>query len=379
VLPTRAATFHLLRVARYEAYIEKDWEKLGLAHLLVFRTREPGTVDFALLLVDLLCLGVKDAHFEAGVAESDLRTFIEERLPEGHREGFDPACAKKLIDGALAYAESLGFAPHRDFRKARKVLSGIDASACPREFTYGRDGRPCYVRGVDDDTRVDRICAILTARCGADGFDYVDPSVVDVDDRAVREDLMDWLEHGPDEAPHFHEISGLITAMLICPTVLSPLKIMEVWADPKERVWESEEDAKVFLGLLMSYWNQLDDLVRDTLAPNAHPDDSMIDVWEEDLPDPATHREEMLWAFSEWARGFHRATERWPEAWGDALTRPDLAPYWEVVSWWAGLDQRENQDRLLAAAQGEKPITFDQAVTALARALRPVFPPRMRR
>ena len=99
---------------------------------------------------------------------------IEERLPVNFRETFDPACAKKLVEGALAYAESLGFAPARDFRKARRVLSGIDASACPLDFTFGRDGKPCYVEGPDDTPeRVDRVLAVLNGRFGEDGYETI--------------------------------------------------------------------------------------------------------------------------------------------------------------------------------------------------------------
>jgi hypothetical protein len=125
-------------MTRYEAYIEKNWMETGLAHLLVARIRENGATDFAIFLVDLFCLGVKDVVLENDVAESELRELVAERLPDDFREPVAPACAKKMIEGALAYAEKLGFAPHANFRKARKVLSGLDASRCPQEFTYGR-------------------------------------------------------------------------------------------------------------------------------------------------------------------------------------------------------------------------------------------------
>lgn len=65
------------------------------------------SVDFAMFLVDLFCLGVKDAAFQANVGESYLKELFEERLPEDCRERLDPACAKKLVEGALVYAESL--------------------------------------------------------------------------------------------------------------------------------------------------------------------------------------------------------------------------------------------------------------------------------
>jgi len=59
----------LPRMTHHEAYVEKGWEEMGLAHLFVSRIREDGSSDFAMFLVDVFCLGVKDASFEADVSE----------------------------------------------------------------------------------------------------------------------------------------------------------------------------------------------------------------------------------------------------------------------------------------------------------------------
>jgi yecA family protein len=366
-------------MTRYEAYIEKNWEELGLAHLLISRTREDGSTDYAVFLVDLFCLGVKDAFFEAAVSEEALREFVDLRLPDDMRERFHPACAKKLIEGALAYADSLGFTPHRDFRKARKILSGIDASVCPREFTYGRDGRPCYVRGSDDtEERVDRICSILEARCGIEGFDYEDPGEEDdadlEDELIIRNDLLEWLDAEPPDVPRFYEVSGLMTAMLICPTVLSPLKIMEVLWGADGRTWRDKAELQKFTDLLFPYWNGLNDLIQDALTPGAPPGTQILDIWEEDFEEEADGIEMAAATFA-WAVGFRRATELWPAAWGGALSRPDLTPHWEVISWWAGFDQQENRDLMIAHAEANPPRTLNKSVLALARALRPTGPP----
>jgi yecA family protein len=334
-------------------------------------------VDFSLFLVDLFCLGVKDVIVETDVLESDLRTLVDEQLPEDFRERLHPACAKKLIDGALAYAESLGFAPYRDFRKARKILSGLDAALCPRDYTYGRAGRPCYIRGADDtDDRVDRVLAVLDAKCGDEGYDFEDPSIDEEDAvEAVRTELLEFLETEPIGVPRFYELSGLLTAMLICPGVLSPLKALDAIWEAEDRVWESKEEAEDFIHLLMIYWNFLNDVVTQASAPDAHPDERIMDLWEEDFEDQKVDDDvrglAMTMATFAWAKGFRRATELWPEAWGNALTRPDLAPHWEVVNWWANFEVKENRDVMMAAAESATPRTLNPSVKALARALRP--------
>ena len=361
-------------MTRYEAYVEKNWKEMGLAHLLVARIRDDGSADFAIFLVDLLCLGVKDVVSESGVREADVREAVNERLPEDFRERFHPACAKKMIEGAIAYAESLGFAPHRDFRKARKVLSGIDAALCPTDFTYGEDGKPCYVRSSDDDeARVDRILARLEARCGADGFTYVDPDEEDDDDAlAVREELLAWLDDEEPAVPRFYEVSGLITGLLLCPQVTSPLKVLDVIWGPEGRVWQNQDEAQEFADLLMAYWNQVNDLIHACVAPEAPAGTHPVDVWTEDFAeDDGVHMTAAMFA---WAIGFQRATRIRPEVWAGALARPDLAPHWEMLRWWAGLEQKENRDAMIAAAEAAAPRTITGAVTALARALRSEAP-----
>jgi len=358
-------------MTRYEAYIEQDWREHGLAHLVVARIRENGSTDYGVFLVDVWCLGVKDAFGETDVPEAALRALVDERLPESMREPIHPACAKKLIAGALAYAEGLGFAPHRDFRKARRVLSGLDASLCPTEFAYGRAGQPCYVQGPDDSAdRVDRVLAVLEARCGADGFDF---ELADEEDEnellAVRQDLMAWLDAEPPEVPRFYALSGMIAALHVCPGIVMPTKVMDALWGPEGRVWADEKEAQDFAALLKDYWNYAGDLVRGVAAPDAAPGEQAIDIWTEDFPEDDPRP--MTAAMAEWARGFLRATELWPEAWGDALGRADLAPHWEILHWWAEIVQPGNADRIADAAEAPTPRTMIQSVGVLARALRP--------
>ncbi len=360
-------------MTHYEAYIDTDWRDYGLAHLLVVRRRDHGSADLAVFLVDVWCLGIKDAYGEFDVTEAFVKELVEERLPEDQREAIHPTCAKKLIDGALAYAEQFGFAPHRDFRKARKVLSGLDASHCPTEFTYGRDGRPCFMRGPDDsDERVDRILAILTARCGEGGYDFMAASGMEAGEEDpvgdLRTALTEWFNDEPDEVPGFYCFSGMVTALLVCPGVVMPTKLMEKFWGPGGREWKDRAEGQYFASMLMSYWNYVGDLVQTVVAPEATIDDQMIDVWLDDFPEDG--KISFLLATVEWAGGFMQATALWPEAWADALTRPDIAEHWEKVRWWAEFREPEQNGRL-AKISVDNPPNLALSVQALARALRP--------
>jgi hypothetical protein len=157
-------------MTRYEAYIRAGWRERGNADLCFIRIRDDNTAELGFFLLDLWCLGVKDAfHIERSPAE--LKEIIDERYPPEDREALHPACARKLVEGAVDYAQALGFSPHRDFRKARRVFGSIKADDCPETFTFGRDGKPFFVAGPSDDARrIDLVINVLKARLGPDGF-----------------------------------------------------------------------------------------------------------------------------------------------------------------------------------------------------------------
>ena len=357
-------------MTRYEAYVEKTWREHGLAHVVVFRTREHGLADYGIFQVDLWCLGVRDAEGETDVPAEALHEFLNEQLSEDSRESLHPACAKKLIEGAIAYAEGLGFSPHRDFRKARRVLSGVDAALCPTEFTYGHDGRPHYVPDEDDsEERIERVLAILEARVGPEGFYYEE---MDYDEgvAALRDDLRDWLDGEPEGVPRFYVLSGMITAALICPNEISVNELIEnLWADVGGRVWTDIEEFQEFTDLFTDYWNYLATRVRESASSNTEADQQPIDIWPEELPenDPLP----ITAASMDWAIGFLSTTEIWREAWADALQRPELAPHWEVVRWWADFVKEESRNRIADAAEGTPSRNMTKSIVALTRALRP--------
>ena len=91
----------------------------------------------------------------------------------GHLMEIPPECARKLVEGAVAYAEDLGFSPHPDYQIARHIFDDIDSNACKTSFEFGSDGIPFYLAGPNEsreDTK--RILKQLERRCGRDGFEY---------------------------------------------------------------------------------------------------------------------------------------------------------------------------------------------------------------
>ena len=151
------------------------WDE-GMSSVLVSRELPGGSVAFAVFLLDVYCLGVKDVTCGFMPRNRYDREMYSRMLGDYQIVELRPEAACKLIEGAVDYAADLGLSPHSDYRKAKLIFGDIDTDACTDEFTYGKDGKPCFIAGPHDSpSRCDQIISILTNRCGPDGFDYIVP------------------------------------------------------------------------------------------------------------------------------------------------------------------------------------------------------------
>jgi hypothetical protein len=62
----------------------------------------------------------------------------------------EPSYARKLVREAAAWAQSIGFPPHKDFAIAEQLFGDIDADACDASFAFGKDGKPLYIPGPSE-------------------------------------------------------------------------------------------------------------------------------------------------------------------------------------------------------------------------------------
>ena len=157
----------------HECLIPQELFEGGMGTVVVSRALPDGRIGASFFLLDVFCLGVKNAYFLALPREEysyRLETigFNETLTP------VDPAYARKLVEETEAYARDLGFNSHPDYQVAKKIFADIDAAACPTGFTFGKDGKPFFIAGPNDTPkRVQKILDTLTKRCGPDGFHYM--------------------------------------------------------------------------------------------------------------------------------------------------------------------------------------------------------------
>ncbi len=124
------------------------WEE-GIGYLVIMRQGPDGQLIFAAFLVDVYCLGVKNALWRTGTRQ-EYDDMVKHLSQSQRMRTITPACLVKIVKGGVEYARAMGFSPHPDYRHAAMLLEGIDPSTCSEEFTFGRDGKPFYIQGPNE-------------------------------------------------------------------------------------------------------------------------------------------------------------------------------------------------------------------------------------
>jgi hypothetical protein len=157
----------------HECLVPERIFDLGIGNVIISRRTPDGSIAAAVFLVDLFCLGVKDCFF-MNVSRSEYEARISHFEENETFQEITPEYARKLVEGAVGYASTLGFPPHKDYQKVKKMFGNIDPSLCPEEFEFGKEGKAFYVSGpnqTEADSR--RIIRALTERFGPDGFHFM--------------------------------------------------------------------------------------------------------------------------------------------------------------------------------------------------------------
>lgn len=157
-------------------WVSGDLQGKGMGSVCVSRQLALGSVAFAIFLVDRYCLGVKDAW--VGItSRSDYDDRIVGKIRSRSKViEMSPAAARKLVEGAAAYARGLGIAPHADYQRAKLMFGSIDPAECTEEFEFGKDGKPFFFAGPFDDSRgCHQILRTLERSRGKGGYDFTVP------------------------------------------------------------------------------------------------------------------------------------------------------------------------------------------------------------
>jgi hypothetical protein len=149
-----------------------DEHHSGVAGVLVARRDRPRRVSVCGYLVDVYCLGVKNALGPRMMREDDLRPF-RRMFFEAFADAGPPLeapldLARHLVCGAVDYARGLGFEPHPDYAPVASHLGRWEEASA---ITFGRDGVPYYVQGPYDNGA--SVLRTLNRTVGKDNFHFI--------------------------------------------------------------------------------------------------------------------------------------------------------------------------------------------------------------
>lgn len=156
----------------YECLINEDWQEVGLAVIVVCKQMPGGNFIIGLYLVDFLCLGLKNTYFRFNYNKFDYDEFVKMAYSKNNAEvKCDTVFAHNLIYGAIDYAGDLGFFPNEDFTVTEYLLDPDLISNEINKIGFGRDGKPLFIQGPNDNAT--QIMNKLKETVGEGNFDFI--------------------------------------------------------------------------------------------------------------------------------------------------------------------------------------------------------------
>ena len=155
-----------------QCYIDFGWKEKGMTNVFVARRHKNGNITFGAYLIDLFCLGIKDAFYYFNIPEYKL----QELVIRGNLVECDYDLAHNIVYGAKQYAEKLGFEPHKDWGIAQYVLEPDNGNLSQSDIEFGEDGQPHFMAGPHDDIHfINRVIKTLEKNVGAGNFHFTIP------------------------------------------------------------------------------------------------------------------------------------------------------------------------------------------------------------
>lgn len=156
----------------HECWMSTTIFENGMGHVVISRRLVNGDIAFGVFLLDVYCLGVKDC-FLSIKSESEYDDFRRLNQDKYIIQTIHQTCARKIIEGAVDYANNLGFKPHADFKRDKLILGDIDHTLCPTSFEYGKDGKPFYISGPNDSLERQQQIIKQLQKLQAGGYNFM--------------------------------------------------------------------------------------------------------------------------------------------------------------------------------------------------------------
>ncbi len=177
----------------HKCFINRDWQSSKMANVIVMRKHVNGNVTVGIYLIDLLCLGVKDAHFLFNEPEDKVLEYFENSLQE-----VDYNLAHNIVYAGHDFAMEYDIQPHPDFKTVKNILEEDDDNIPLIEVEVGdRNGLPSLILQPGQEFKYRHVYEKLTSKLGKDNFNYyVGDNYDDEDDDDDVSNKIDDYELG---------------------------------------------------------------------------------------------------------------------------------------------------------------------------------------
>jgi hypothetical protein len=165
-----ARTYPLL-----ECLISSSWrdDNPGLVQIIIARQNpDTSAIYSGVYLVDKLCLGLKNTMVNTSSSVERYRRDVVERISSRMQMvSCDLELAQQMIYASIEYAAQFGFVPQRDFNQSQHLLTPRGELPEPYKIDFGRDGKPLYISGPNDNPQ--QIVKQLQMTAGEGNFNFV--------------------------------------------------------------------------------------------------------------------------------------------------------------------------------------------------------------
>jgi len=132
-------------------YINSNWRENGQAAIYCVRSLTDGTCAIACFLIDLWCMGLKDAWGRVDISTRELN---DEILPQV-RQDFElirvkPEVIQRLVAGGIRFARDNGFRLPKRYQRWTALLGDIGDSQTADLSEFGVDGKLRYFGTMED-------------------------------------------------------------------------------------------------------------------------------------------------------------------------------------------------------------------------------------
>ena len=159
----------------YECLINDGWDNAGTASVVISRIHANSNLTLGVCVVDLLCLGVKDAFYRFNVPMEEYLEMLDMMNEEFDMLKVDYSLVHNVIFAANEFAAELGFKPHNDFTAVAQYIFEEDTDDIELiEIECGRSGKPVYIQQQDvPDAEANRVIKQLEKAVGKGNFDVI--------------------------------------------------------------------------------------------------------------------------------------------------------------------------------------------------------------